>query len=187
MRMCIDYRGLNSKTIKKRYPLPRTEDMLDRLPGAKVFNKIDIRQAYNQVKIYPRDIEKTAFRTRHGHYEYLVMPFGLTNAPATFQQLMNDVLQPYLDKFVIVYLDDMQISSNTVEEHERHPGQVLQALQTTSCMPGELMRVLHNPSQLPGTRRQRPRTADGIIKVKAINDWPAPTNVTKVKSFLGQR
>jgi len=186
MRMCIDYRGLNAKTIKNRYPLPRTDDLLDRLHGAKVFSKIDIRQAYNRVKIYPRDVQKTAFITRYGHYEYLVMPFGLTNAPATFQTLMNDALKPFLDNFVIVYLDDILIFSNTVEEHEQHLRQVLRKLadhqlyaKASKC---EFFRTeVDFRGHIVG--------ADGLkmepSKIKAISDWPTPANVTKVRSFLG--
>ena len=186
MRMCIDYRGLNSKTIKNRYPLPRTDDMMDRLHGAKVFSKIDIRQAYNQVKIYPRDVEKTAFRTRYGHYEYLVMPFGLTNAPATFQHLMNGILRPFLDDFVIVYLDDILIFSKTVEEHERHLEKVLQALQDNQ--------LYAKASKCEFFRTEvdflgHIISADGMKvepgKIQAIVDWPQPTNMTEVRSFLG--
>ena len=128
MRMCIDYRGLNSVTIKNKYPLPRIDELFDQLQGAKYFTKIDLRSGYHQVCINSNDVPKTAFRTRFGLFEFLVIPFGLTNAPATFMTLMDNVLKPYLGKFVVVFLDDNLIYSRTKEEHIDHLRKVFDLL-----------------------------------------------------------
>ncbi|KAE8203203.1 hypothetical protein CF327_g7789, partial [Tilletia walkeri] len=129
LRICYDYRALNKQTIKDRYPLPRIDDLLDRLRRAEFFSKIDLKSGYNQIQVLEDHIHKTVFKTRYGNYECLVMPFGLCNAPGTFQRLMNDLFRPFLDRFVIVYLDDILIYSETLEEHQQHVGQVLKLLQ----------------------------------------------------------
>nr|GFA30529.1 putative reverse transcriptase domain-containing protein [Tanacetum cinerariifolium] len=116
-RMCIDYRELNKLTIKNKYPLPRIDDLFDQLQGSSVYSKINLRSGYHQLRIREEDIPITVFRTRYGHYEFQVMPFGLTNAPAVFMDLMNRVCKPYLDKFMIVLIDDILIYSKTKEEH----------------------------------------------------------------------
>ena len=126
--MCIDYRQLNKVTIRNRYPLPRIDDLFDQLQGARVFSKIDLRSGYHQLRIRESDIPNTAFRTRYVHYEFLVMSFGLTNSPAVFMDLMNRVFRPYLDWFVIVFIDDILVYSRSELEHERHLGLVLQTL-----------------------------------------------------------
>jgi len=118
LRLCIDYRQLNKVTVKNIYPLPRIDDLFDQLKGAKVFSKIDLRSGYYQMRIKGQDVLKTAFRTRYGHFEFLVLPFGFTNAPTLFMDLMNRVFQPYLDKFVVVFIDDILVYSKSFKEHE---------------------------------------------------------------------
>ncbi|GKE51407.1 putative reverse transcriptase domain-containing protein, partial [Tanacetum coccineum] len=120
LRMCIDYRELNKLTNKNRYPLPRIDDLFDQLQGSQYFSKIDLRSGYHQLRVHEDDILKIAFKTRYGHFEFTVMPFGLTNVPAVLMDLMNRVCRPYLDKFVIVFIDDILIYSKTREEHEVH-------------------------------------------------------------------
>ncbi|GJR08166.1 putative reverse transcriptase domain-containing protein [Tanacetum coccineum] len=127
-RMCIDYRELNKLTVKNRYQLPRIDDLFDQLQGSSVYSKIDLRSGYHQLRVRKEDISKTAFRTRYGHYEFQVMPFGLTNTPAVFMDRMNWVCKPYLDKFVIVFIDNILIYSKNKEEHEGHFKLILELL-----------------------------------------------------------
>jgi hypothetical protein len=127
-RMCIDYRALNEVTIKNKYPLPRIEDLFDQLRGASVFSKIDLRSGYHQLRIRPSDIPKTAFIAKYGLYEFTMMSFGLTNAPAFFMNLMNSVFMDYLDKFVVVFIDDILIYPQSEEDHANHLRMVLQRL-----------------------------------------------------------
>nr|GEV17784.1 putative reverse transcriptase domain-containing protein [Tanacetum cinerariifolium] len=138
-RMCIDYRELNKLTVKKRYPLPRIDDLFDQLQGSSVYSKIDLRSGYHQLRVRDEDISKTAFRTRYGHYEFQVMPFGLTNAPAVFMDLMNRLCKPYLDKLVIVFIDDILIYSRNKKEHANHLRIILELLKKRSCLGAVLM------------------------------------------------
>ncbi|GKE36854.1 putative reverse transcriptase domain-containing protein, partial [Tanacetum coccineum] len=132
LRMCIDYRELNKLTVKNRYPLPRIDDLFDQLQGARYLSKIDLRSGYYQLRVHEDDISKIAFRTRYEHFEFTVMPFGLTNAPAVFMDLMNRVCKPYLDKFFIVFIDEILIYSKTKEDHEVHLKLVLELLKKES-------------------------------------------------------
>jgi hypothetical protein len=126
LRLCVDYRPLNAVTIKNKYPLPHIDILFDQLTGARVFSKVDLRSGYHQIKIRSEDIPKTAFSIRYGLYEYLVISFGLTNAPAHFIYLMNSVFMPELDKFVVVFIDDILIYSMSEEEHAQHLRVILQ-------------------------------------------------------------
>ncbi|GJX95373.1 putative reverse transcriptase domain-containing protein [Tanacetum coccineum] len=153
-RMCIDYRELNKLTVKNRYPLPRIDDLFDQMQGSQFFSKIDLRFGYHQLRVHEDDILKTAFRTHYGHFEFTIMPFGLTNVPAVFMDLMNRVCRPYLDKFVIVFIDDILIYSKTQEEH--FLGHVINS------------NGIHvDPS-----------------KIEAVKNWKAPRTLTEVRSFL---
>ncbi|GKA19618.1 putative reverse transcriptase domain-containing protein [Tanacetum coccineum] len=162
-RMCINYRELNKLTVKNRYPLPRIDDLFDQLQGSSVYSKIDLRSGYHQLRVKDEDIPKTAFRTRYGHYEFQVMPFGLTNAPAVFMDLMNRVCKPYLDKFVIVFIDDILIYSRNKEEHANHLRIILELLKK------EKFQGLHvDPA-----------------KIEAVKNWASPTTPTEIRQFLG--
>jgi hypothetical protein len=129
-RMCVDYRSLNEVTIKNKYPLPKIEDLFDQIKGASVFSKIDLRSGYHHLKIWESDTPKTTFHIWYGLYEYTVMSFRLTNVPSYFMYLMNKVFVEYLDKFVVVFIDDILIFSKTEEEHEKHVRMVLEKLRS---------------------------------------------------------
>ncbi|KAJ9561776.1 hypothetical protein OSB04_006936 [Centaurea solstitialis] len=185
-RMCIDYRELNKITIKNRYPLPRIDDLFDQLQGATYFSKIDLRSGYHQMRVREEDIAKTAFRTRYGHYEFLVMPFGLTNAPAVFMDLMNRVCRPYLDKFVIVFIDDILIYSRNKEDHEHHLRLILELLKAEQLYAKFSkcefwIREVHFLGHVVNR--------DGIhvdpAKIEAIKKWEAPKTPTEIRQFLG--
>jgi RNase H-like domain found in reverse transcriptase/Reverse transcriptase (RNA-dependent DNA polymerase)/Integrase zinc binding domain/Chromo (CHRromatin Organisation MOdifier) domain/gag-polyprotein putative aspartyl protease len=186
MRLCVDYRALNKITIKNKYPMPRIDDILDQLKDAKVFSKIDLRSGYYQVRIKPEDVEKTAFRTRYGHYEFLIMPFGLTNAPATFMTIMNNILHPLLDKCVIVYIDDILIYSKNEEEHEKHLRQVLTLLRENKLY-GKLSKCefFKESVEFLGHVVSSKGVETEAKKVQTIKDWPKPENVKELMSFLG--
>ncbi|GKE57494.1 putative reverse transcriptase domain-containing protein, partial [Tanacetum coccineum] len=161
--MCIDYKELNNLTIKNCYPLPRIDDLFNQLQRSRYFSKIDLWSRYHQLRVQEDDIPKNAFRTRYGHFEFTIMPFGLKNAPAVFMDLMKRVCRTYLDKFVIVFIDDILIYSKTKEEHKMNLGLILDLLKK------EKLDGIHvDPN-----------------KIEAVKNWEAPKSPKKVRSFLG--
>ncbi|KAJ0618544.1 putative nucleotidyltransferase, Ribonuclease H [Helianthus annuus] len=186
MRMCIDYRELNKLTIKNRYPLPRIDDLFDQLQGSSYYSKIDLRSGYHQLRIQEESVPKTAFRTRYGHYEFLVMPFGLTNAPAVFMDLMNRVCKPYLDKFVIVFIDDILIYSRTKEENEQHLRTILELLKKEKLYAkfSKCEFWIREVQFLGHVVNEKGIHVDPS-KIEAIKNWEAPKTPTEVRQFLG--
>jgi RNase H-like domain found in reverse transcriptase/Reverse transcriptase (RNA-dependent DNA polymerase)/Integrase zinc binding domain/Chromo (CHRromatin Organisation MOdifier) domain/Retroviral aspartyl protease/Integrase core domain len=186
MRMCVDYRALNNITIKNSYPLPRVDELFDRLQGAKYFSKIDLRSGYHQIRIEPEDVPKTAFRTRYGHFEFLVLPFGLTNAPATFMHLMHQTFREFLDDFVLVFLDDILIFSRTLEEHKQHVAKVLSVLRKEKLFAKESKcDFFKTEVEFLGHLVGRDGVRMMQDKVQAVKEWPTPKRVTDVRAFLG--
>ncbi|KAI3717497.1 hypothetical protein L1987_69148 [Smallanthus sonchifolius] len=185
-RMCIDYRELNKLTTKNRYPLPRIDDLFDQLQGATCFSKIDLRSGYHQLRVHDDEIPKTTFRTRYGHYEFVVMPFGLTNAPAVFMDLMNRVCRPYLDQFVIVFIDDILIYSRTAKEHENHLRQILELLKKENLYAkfSKCEFWLKEVHFLGHVINEKGIHVDPS-KIEAIKNWSTPKTPSEIRSFLG--
>ncbi|GKB07319.1 putative reverse transcriptase domain-containing protein [Tanacetum coccineum] len=185
-RMCIDYRELNKLTVKNRYPLPRIDDLFDQLQGSSVYSKIDLRSGYHQLRVREEDIPKTAFRTRYGHYEFQVMPFGLTNAPAVFMDLMNRVCKPYLDKFVIVFIDDILIYSKNKQEHEEHLKLILELLKKEELYAKFSKCEFWIPKvQFLGHVIDNQGIHVDPAKIESIKDWASPKSPTEIRQFLG--
>jgi hypothetical protein len=186
LRLVVDYRPLNEVTVKNKYPLPRIDDLFDQLTGAKVFSKVDLRLGYHQIKIRSEDIPKTAFTTRYGSYEYTVISFGLTNAPATFMQLMNKVFMEYLDKFVIIFIDDILIFSKTEEEHEVHLWLILEKLREHRLYAKfSKCKFWKNKVEFLGHVVLAEGVAVDPSKVQDVQNWEAPKTVTQIRRFLG--
>jgi hypothetical protein len=175
LRLCIDFRQLNKVTVKNKYPLQRIDDLFDQLKDARIFSKIDLKSRYHQVRIKEDDISKTSFRTRYGHYEFTVLPFGLSNAPVIFMCLMNGIFREYLDKFVIVFLDEILIYSKSEEEHEHHLRMVLQVLREHQLY-AKLSKCSFYQKQIHYLAHIISK--DGIAvdpeKVEAIREWSTP-------------
>lgn len=185
-RLCVDYRELNKNTVKDKFPIPIIEELSDELAGSKVYSKIDLRSRYHQVRMYPKDVSKTAFKTHLGHYEFLVMPFGLTNAPVTFQGLMNFVFRDYLRKFVLVFFDDILVYSPSLEEHIRHLEKVLQLMRKNTLF-SKLSKCSFGMSKVKYLSHYKSGSDVEIDpkKIKVIDQWPQPKFQKDVRSFLG--
>ncbi|GJX32730.1 putative nucleotidyltransferase, ribonuclease H [Tanacetum coccineum] len=184
--MCIDYHELNKLTVKNRYPLPRIDDLFDQLQGSSIYSKIDLRSGYHQLRVREEDIPKTAFRTRYGHYEFQVMPFGLTNAPAVFMDLMNRVCKPYLDKFVIVFIDDILIYSRNEKEHEEHLKTILELLKKEELYAKfSKCEFWINTVKFLGHVINSSGIHVDPTKIEAVKNWASPTTPSEIRQFLG--
>lgn len=184
--LCIDYRKLNQVTVKNKYPLPRINDLFDQLRGSRCFSKINLRSGYHQLRVREEDIQKMAFRTRYGHYEFLVMPFGLTNAPAFFMDLMNQIFQEYLDHFVVVFVDDILIYLTSEEEHEPHLQIVLDLLREHQ-LHAKFEKCEFWLTEVKFLRHvvSREGVTVDTSKIDVVQDWGHPKNVFEIRSFLG--
>ena len=186
MRMCVDYRAVNKMTVRNSYPLPRIDDLLDKMTGASIFSCLDLQQAYHQIRLNQDDIPKTAFTTPQGLYEYMVLPFGLSNAPSTFQAVINSILGPELRHCCLVYLDDIVVFSKTPEEHLHHLQMVLAKLQSAKLY-AKLSKCRFALSSIKYCGHVL--DAKGVLpdpdKVQAVLDWPTPVDVHQVRQFVG--
>ena len=185
LRLCIDNRQLNRVTIKNRYPFSRIDDLFDQLSGARVYSKIDLRTGYHQLRVRETNIPKTAFKTNYGHFEFTVMPFGLMNALAAFMDLMNRVFQPYLDQFVIVFVDDILIYSQSERGHEDHLRFVLQLLRDHQLYAFSKCEFCLIEVRFLGHVVSTSGVSVDLEKVKAVMSWERPKSVFEIRSFLG--
>ena len=186
LRLCVDYRALNDVTIKNRYPLPLMNELRDRVTGAKIFTKLDLRDGYYLIRINKEDEWKTAFRTRYGHFEYTVMPFRLANAPATFQNMMNEVLQEFLDQGVVVYIDDVLIYSENLEQHIQLVNKVLKKLGDYNLAVAAHKSIFHAPEvEFLGYILNKTGVTMSERKVEAVKNWEVPKSVKDIQRFLG--
>ena len=184
-RMCVDYRALNKSTIKNRFPVPRIEDIFDKLQGSSYYSRIDLKSGYHQIKIVPEDIHKTAFRTTFGLYEFLVMPFGLTNAPATFNRMMDRIFRPYRS-FTGVFFDDIIVFSKTLEEHKEHLKKVFEELHNNKLyVNGKKSEFFLQEIRYLGHIISKEGIKMDPEKLQVIAEWPQPRNLHELRSFIG--
>ncbi|MCO5596258.1 hypothetical protein L7F22_050318 [Adiantum nelumboides] len=184
-RMCVDYRALNKSTIKNRFPVPRIEDIFDRLQGSSYYSRIELKSGYHQIRIVPEDIHKTAFRTTFGLYEFLVMPFGLTNAPATFNRMMDRIFRPHRS-YTGVFFDDIIVYSKTLEEHKEHLKKVFEELHRNKLfINGKKSEFFLQEIRYLGHIISKDGIKMDPEKLKVIEEWPQPKNLHELQSFIG--
>jgi len=185
-RLCVDYGELNKHTIRDKFPIPVVEELMDELPGAMVFSKIDLRYGYHQIRMHEEDVMKTTFKTHHGHFEFLVMPFGLSNAPATFQSLMNYTFRALLRRCVLVFFDDILVYSKTIADHIQHLTTVFNIMRQQQLFAKKskcsfaMAKVEYLGHFISGQGVET-----DPAKIQAVRDWPVPKNIKQLRSFLG--
>jgi len=185
-RLCVDYKQLNKMTTKNKYPLPRIDDLMDQLHDASVYSKIDLRSGYHQILVKADDVQKMTFRSRYEHYEYVVMPFGVTNAPAMFMNYLNRIFWSFLDKFVVVFIDDILIYSRTQEEHAEHLRLVLSVMREKKLYTKlSKCEFWMDEVQFLGHAISAQGIAMDPAKVEAVVKWESPKSATKIKSIVG--
>lgn len=184
--MCVDYRELNSHMVKDKFPIPVIEELLDELYGAKFFSKMDLRSGYNQIRMWEPNIPKAAFRTHHGHFEFLVMPFGLTNAPSTFQSLMNQIFLPYLRKFILVFFDDILVYNSSWDDHLVHLEKTFEVLRTNTLFVKQ-SKYAFGETQVDylGHVISEHGVSMDDQKIVAVLSWPQPSSIKSLRGFLG--
>nr|KYP42816.1 Retrovirus-related Pol polyprotein from transposon 17.6 [Cajanus cajan] len=184
-RFCVDYRALNSVTVKDKFPIPTVDELLDELGNASWFSKLDLYSRFHQILMAPSDLEKTAFRTHNGHFEFRVMPFGLCNAPSTFQATMNDMFRPHLRRFIIVFFDDILVYSSTLQDHVLHLEIAFKLLLSNSFrLKGSKCSIGVKTIQYLGHVVSNEGVQPDPEKLESVRAWPTPTSLKSLRGFL---